>query len=227
MRILFCNIAWMNYYKGIVWGKDEPQNGGSYVKETLDAHEKYNFEAIPLTEESGYPKGEYCLGFVETKSTNKETRNQLRIEKIYDCEGMNEETSVDDVLVVYCALYPDAIEKETYVVGWYKHATVYRNCKVMRFLSDTEEEYYDQAYNAIAKKEDCVLLPRGARRKANTWKVPRKSKGVAYGFGQSNVWYAQGREQHNLLDQFLNRIASQIENYDGENWIDKYAEGME
>ena len=107
----------MNYYKGIVWGKDEPQNGGSYVKETLDAHEKYNFEAIPLTEESGYPKGEYCLGFVETKSTNKETRNQLRIEKIYDCEGMNEETSVDDVLVVYCALYPDAIEKETYVVG--------------------------------------------------------------------------------------------------------------
>ena len=227
MRILFCNIAWMNYYKGIVWGKDEPQNGGSYVKETLDAHEKYNFEAIPLTGESGYPKGEYCLGFVETKSTNKETRNQLRIEKIYDCEGMNEETSVDDVLVVYCALYPDAIEKETYAVGWYKHATVYRNCKVMRFSSDAEEEHYDQAYNAIAKKEDCVLLPRGARRKANTWKVPRKSKGVAYGFGQSNVWYAQGREQHNLLDQFLNRIVSQIENYDGENWIDKYAEGME
>ena len=37
-------------------------------------------------------------------------RNQLRIEKIYGCEGMNEETSVDDVLVVYCALYPDAIE---------------------------------------------------------------------------------------------------------------------
>ena len=72
-----------------------------------------------------------------------------------------------------------------------------------------------------------MLLPRGARRKANTWKVPRKSKGVAYGFGQSNVWYAQGREQHNLLDQFLNRIVSQIENYDGENWIDKYAEGME
>ena len=21
MRILFCNIAWMNYYKGTVWGK--------------------------------------------------------------------------------------------------------------------------------------------------------------------------------------------------------------
>ena len=24
--------------------------------------------------------------------------------------------------VVYCALYPDSFDKETYVVGWYKHA---------------------------------------------------------------------------------------------------------
>ena len=43
MRILFCNIAWMNYYKELYGEKYEPQNGGSYVKETLDAHEKYNF----------------------------------------------------------------------------------------------------------------------------------------------------------------------------------------
>lgn len=84
--------------------------------------------------------------------------------------------------------------------------------------------YYDQAYNAIARKEDCVLLPRASRRKANTWKVPRKSKGVAYGLGQSNVWFAQGREDNKLLDQFLNKIVRQIEEYDGENWIDKYAE---
>ena len=132
--------------------------------------------------------------------------------------------SIEDVLVIYCALYPDAIEKETYVVGWYQHATVCRNYEIMRFPSEDEEAYYDQAYNAIARKEDCVLLPRASRRKANTWKVPRKSKGVAYGFGQSNVWFAQGREDNKLLDQFLNKIVRQIEEYDGENWIDKYAE---
>ena len=160
LRILFCNIAWMNYYKGIVPGKDEPKGGGSYVNENLDAHEKYNFDVVPLSKEAGYPEGEYCLGFVETKSTNGETRNQLKIEKIDGCEACKNETQVDDVLVVYCALYPDAIEKETYVVGWYKHATVYRNYEVIRFPSDDEEGYYDQAYNAIAKKEDCVLLPR-------------------------------------------------------------------
>ena len=129
-----------------------------------------------MKEESGYPKGEYCLGFVETKSTNKETRNQLRIEKIYDCEGMNEETSVDDVLVVCCALYPDAIEKETYVVGWYKHATVYRNCKVMRFLSDTEEEYYDQAYNAIAKKERLRAAAKRSKAKSKYMESTKKIK---------------------------------------------------
>ena len=118
MRILFCNIAWMNYYKGIIQGKDEPQNGGSYVKENLDAHEKYNFDAVSLANESGYPDGEYCLGFVETKSTNKETRNQLRIENIYVCGTLNKEDFAEDVLVIYCAVYPDAVEKETDGVCW-------------------------------------------------------------------------------------------------------------
>jgi hypothetical protein len=40
MRILFCNIAWMDYYKGILLRVEEPQNGGSFVKDTKDAHEK-------------------------------------------------------------------------------------------------------------------------------------------------------------------------------------------
>ena len=59
MRILFCNIAWMDYYKGIVPGKDEPKNGGSYVKDTKDAHEKYNFKP-ELLKLKGFPEGEYC-----------------------------------------------------------------------------------------------------------------------------------------------------------------------
>ena len=31
MRILFCNIAWMLYYKGIGPGEVEPSSGGEYV----------------------------------------------------------------------------------------------------------------------------------------------------------------------------------------------------
>ena len=69
----------MDYYKGIILGKDEPQYGGSYVMSTGDAYEKYNFEGVPLIFDDRYmPDGEYCLGFVETKSS-KGGRNQLHI----------------------------------------------------------------------------------------------------------------------------------------------------
>lgn len=111
MRILFCNIARMDYYKGIVPGKDEPKNGGSYVKDTKDAHEKYNFKP-ELLKLKGFPEGEYCLGFVETKSTSAGKRNQLNIEKIEGCSDLKNDTEVDDVLVVYCALYPDSFDEE-------------------------------------------------------------------------------------------------------------------
>lgn len=233
MRILFCNIAWMDYYKGIVPGKDEPKNGGSYVKDTKDAHEKYNFKP-ELLKLKGFPEGEYCLGFVETKSTSAGKRNQLNIEKIEGCSDLKNDTEVDDVLVVYCALYPDSFDKETYVVGWYKHATVYRRYEKLEFdteASDNErldnesaaDEKYIQLYNAIALKEDCVLLPRSQRRKT-FWRVPRKKKGVAFGFGQSNVWFARGEDDNKYLSDFLDRLENQIETYDGENWIDRYAE---
>ena len=78
-------------------------------------------------------------------------------------------------------------------------------------------------YNAIALKEDCVLLPRSQRRKT-FWRVPRKKKGVAFGFGQSNVWFARGEDDNKYLSDFLDRLENQIETYDGENWIDRYAE---
>ena len=185
MRILFCNIAWMDYYKGIVPGKDEPKNGGSYVKDTKDAHEKYNFKP-ELLKLKGFPEGEYCLGFVETKSTSAGKRNQLNIEKIEGCSDLKNDTEVDDVLVVYCALYPDSFDKETYVVGWYKHATVYRRYEKLEFdteASDNErsdnesaaDEKYIQLYNAIALKEDCVLLPRSQRRKT-FWKAENMTR---------------------------------------------------
>ncbi len=223
MRILFCNIAWMNYYKGNHDGNDIPHGGGYYVSENDDAHEKYNFDPVHLMEESGYPENDYCLGFVETKSTNGSTRNQLNIEKINGCELMKKESEVEDVLVIYCAPYPLTDINETYVVGWYKHAIVYRNYETMEFPSENSEECYYQNYNVIAKSKDCVLLPRNKRR-SSIWKVPRRRNGVSYGFGQSNVWFAQDKNDNSNLQTYLARICSQIEQYDGENWL---AEGYE
>jgi hypothetical protein len=135
---------------------------------------------------------------------------------------MNKEDSIDDVLVVYCAKHP--YHKFTSVVGWYKHATVFRFYDVIEFPSDDEEGVYQQAYNAIAKKENCVLLPRTARR-ITEWNVPRRQNGAAYGFGQANVWFAEDNTP--LLAGYLNKLIDKIMHYTGENWIDRYPEAKE
>lgn len=70
--------------------------------------------------------------------------------------------------------------------------------------------------------ENCVLLPAGIRSRKVQWEVPRKSNGWAYGFGRANVWYAS--EEDSRLQDYLTRLVKQIDEYDGENWIDKYAE---
>ena len=68
-----------------------------------------------------------------------------------------------------------------------------------------------------------MLLPRSQRRKT-FWTVTRMKKGVAFGFGQTNVWFARGEDDNKYLSDFLDRLENQIETYDGENWIDRYAE---
>ena len=90
MRILFCNIAWMKEYRGNEDGKDTPLNGGSYVDETGDAHEKYNFTPVNMEGREGL----YCLGFFETKSHNGKDVNQMRIENIAGCELLKDRKSV-------------------------------------------------------------------------------------------------------------------------------------
>ena len=100
---------------------------------------------------------------------------------------------------------------KTTVVGWYKHATVYRHYQEAVFAPEDI-----QYYNAIAKSSDCVLLPTGTRARKVQWEVPRKSSGWAYGFGRANVWYAS--EEDSRLQDYLTRLEKQINEYDGENW---------
>lgn len=71
------------------------------------------------------------MGFVETKSTGGTRANQLHIEKIAGCKACVDEPVVDDVLVVYCATHP--AYSFTTVVGWYRHATVFREYQQAAF----------------------------------------------------------------------------------------------
>ena len=100
MRILFCKIGWMKYYKGVS-EKDPIYNGGAFVRENGNGGEAYNFEAV-----STEADGVNCYGFFETKFKNgyksaNRVNNQLHIERIDTCaKNLNE---LDDVLVVWCA----------------------------------------------------------------------------------------------------------------------------
>ena len=85
MKLLFCKISAMKYYKGASQ-KDVPYNGGSYVNENGFGNEQYNFAAVQLDDGR-----DYCLGFVETKTTSKTKRNELHIEKIDGCELIKKE----------------------------------------------------------------------------------------------------------------------------------------
>ena len=165
MKILFCNITYMNHYMGNI-EEDIPHDGGAWVQKHKDAHEKWNFLNV---------NGQ-CYGFVMNKG------DQFHIERL---EGVShQEVHTKDVTVVWCALKPvEDGTKETVIVGWYEHAQVYR------YYQQTYRSPFglDRDFFVMAKAEDCYLLPENER----TYTISRASvEGKGKGFGQSNVWYA-------------------------------------
>lgn len=58
-KVIFCNIAWMKYYKGEL-EDDKPINGGEYVKKYGEAVETTNF----------IDYNHYCYGFVRFNGGN-------------------------------------------------------------------------------------------------------------------------------------------------------------
>ena len=216
MKILFCKVSSMKYYKGVC-DEDKPINGGKFVDENGYGVEEFNFQPREYVEDDNSVT-EYCLGFVETKSTNKEKSNELHFEKIDGCGHLKNEESVDDVLVVWCAtsdLKDSRVRNETTVVGWYKNATVFRNYEsfTVTYEDGSSEE---RLYNVEATVENVVLLPAGARHKF-VWAAPQ-SKLRNYGFGQSLVWYAA---EENAQD-YVQKLVANIETYSAENWLYEY-----
>ena len=208
MKILFCKLSYMKYYKGVC-DADQAYNGGEFVREHGRGHEEYNF--LPADDENN---NKVCYGFVETKSINGSTRNQLHIERINGCENAKNADFVEDVLVVFCATRQ---QNDNVVVGWYNYATVYRD--YMDWFLEYDNGYgEDRIYNIIAKKEDCVLLPEPKRNRFE-WRAP-SSKKNGYGFGQALYWFAD----EPAAKDYVNELVKNIKNYRGENWIDKYPE---
>ncbi len=163
MKILFCNITYMNKYMGIT-EDDMPLKGGKWVEKNKDAHEQWNFLNVDG----------YCYGFVMNRG------DQFAIERI-DKEAARTNT-IDDVTVVWCALND---LNETVIVGWYEHATVYRYYQESVF---TPLYGINRSYFCKADVDNCYLLPENKR----CFKIGRASQeGSGRGFGQQNYWYAE------------------------------------
>lgn len=160
MRLLFANIGWMEHYEGNC-DTDMIVGGGSY--DNKDKHEAFNFQDL---------NGK-CYGFVQTVRNSK--IKLLRIDK----DIADTEEKITDVLVVWVASYPNV--NGSYIVGWYKNATVYADYQPSKHSARNKYNY-----NIMANKKDCYLLPFDSR----TMNVPRATTNGKGYLGQSNVWYA-------------------------------------
>lgn len=176
-RILFANIGWMVSYKGQSIS-DQISGGGSYSD--ADKHEAYNFQEL---------NGK-CYGYVQAKY---DTINLNRI----DSSVGKDQQKIDDVLVVWFATNP--IIGGSYVIGWYKHATVFRD---YHKSNATQRNRYGYYVTAIAT--DCTLLPVDDRVK----QIPRQVKNYP---GRSNIWYADSSDAD--IEAFKTDIISYIDSY--------------
>lgn len=146
--ILFCNIGWMKYYRGLQ--DDAIRGGGSYVDEHGDGGEMYNFLERPDGLIRGY-----------VRSGGKININRLGAKQSDD--------SVGNILVVWVSKKP--VVGGVYIVGWYEGATVYRKEQTKGII---DERLGRLDYLAETHPRNAVLLPEGWRR----FQIPTGTDGL-------------------------------------------------
>lgn len=132
--ILFLNIGWMKYYKGITQD-DKIKHGGKHIKEFGYGWEIFNF--LP------YKGRNY--GFVQVSG-------RINIERL---SADKHDDKINNVLVIWVAKSDDL---GRVVIGWYDNATVYRELQTPPVDSKRKCKGRTVKYNVTAKAKDCVLL---------------------------------------------------------------------
>jgi hypothetical protein len=168
-RVVFFNVAWMKEYKGIIKHCDTPAGGGTFVKKHGYGHEIYNFQPF---------RGK-MYGFVEAGY-----RPAPRCIDITRLGASRLAVSISNILVVWVARNRDT--HRTVVVGWYKDATVYKRRQEPPQGSNRKlPGGRDALYFVEANEQNCKLIPASKR----DCEIPKGEEG---GFGQSNIWHAEG-----------------------------------
>lgn len=175
--MLFCNIGWMDFYKGIT-DKDQIVGGGAYVYENGMGHEVCNFVDV---------HGK-VYGYVQPPKSGE----VINIDRL----GGKGQDYVDDTLVIWTAKRPKI---GTVVIGWYKHATVYRSYREFDKVPQLHHKNGLGGYWFVADVKNVKLLPIDER----VVKIPRGIKG---GMGQSNIWFADTPNAKKTVDEVLDLV---------------------
>ena len=147
MKILFCNVGWMNEYVGI--DGDSIDGGGAFNEENV-GHEVCNFSSV---------QGR-VYGYVESKG-------QIKIERL----GVDKKVeSISGVTVVWTAPRKSG---GTVVVGWYRNATVYRQLQQMPESAKRHKKNGVSHYRITTLFNDATLLSPDER----VCVIPRRKKG--------------------------------------------------
>lgn len=180
MRILFCNIGWMENYRGLT-ARDHIRGGGEYVDETKMGGEVCNF--LPIKSQ--------MYGYV--------TRRDNGFINIDRLGASPDDDSISGVTVVWVARRKKV---GSVVVGWYRNATVYRQPQWLRGRTSMHRRSKVDVFLMQCKEKDATLLPEDAR----TFPIPRGR--VPGSFGQTNFWYADstlGKQTIARFRQYLKR----------------------
>lgn len=179
--ILFCLVGWMESYQG---GENDPiAGGGKYVAENNDGGEIHNFTKEAINGQ------DVCFGFVQPSGEN----GQIRIERL---GSTTDAYMVNKVLVVWVAKEPN--QGGLRIVGWYKNASIYRFPQYL-FVPGLKRYDIENEVTCILNiqslAKDTLLLPSHSR----TYPIPKAKNKTSPGMGRSNVWYAEGAKNTELV----------------------------
>lgn len=206
-KIVFITVDWMKYYKGITENDKPLGTGGSYPSDKK--HEIFNFFDDEGT----------CYGYTPPYGRI----NLKRIQKNDIRQGPDENKYIENVLVVFNASKNDGQGRR--IIGFYVGATVFKepfqNTNPKRKIVSSNSF---ASYNIRVKSEDAYLLDHENERDIY---LPF-SKKDGYGYGQSNIWYADDSLSMQFRDDIVNKLQDIINEtvvdilYDDER---KYYEG--
>ena len=160
-KILYCRVAWMDFYNFEICPIDRIDNGGSHPAK--GKHEIYNFQKI----------NNWFYGYVQIPKT---------INIVKNLGAYKDDLKVEHISVVWVATNPQ--HGGQVIVGWYNDANVYKeNQSLHEEALENRPKHDVKVYNISSKS--AFLLPID-KRKFNICKTVLGQNQFGYGDDKTN-----------------------------------------